>query len=157
MGSLPGSLIIAAVYLVAAVLSILAFRGCARHLGHSLPDWRRLAGIAAIFTVVVSWSGLAANGLFAAIWSAFVSLGLLRHYVAVDTLAAYWMKSTLFAPIPINNSGIHVEGRPRVCTAVASLGRCNTIQCVDSTMLPQKNPSVWLYSVKLARVVFRLI
>ena len=98
--SKPGSFIIAAVYLVAAVLSILACRGCARHLGHSLPDWRRLAGIAAIFTVVISWSGLAANGLFAAIWSAIVSLGLLRHYAAVDALAGYWMKSTLFVLFP---------------------------------------------------------
>ncbi len=26
----------------------------------------------------------------------------------------------------------------------SSTGRCNTIQCVDSTMLPQEKRSVWL-------------
>ena len=30
----------------------------------------------------------------------------------------------------------------------SSTGRCNTIQCVDSTMLPQEKRSVWLDSVK---------
>jgi hypothetical protein len=30
----------------------------------------------------------------------------------------------------------------------SSTGRCKTIQCIDSTMLPRKNPSVWLCSVK---------
>src|SRR5580704_8281248 len=33
-------------------------------------------------------------------------------------------------------------------SAASSDGRCNTIQCVDLAMLPRKNPSVWLYSVK---------
>jgi hypothetical protein len=33
-------------------------------------------------------------------------------------------------------------------TAASSTGRCNTIQCVDSTMLPREKRSVWLYSVK---------
>jgi len=32
--------------------------------------------------------------------------------------------------------------------AASSTGRCNTIQCVDSTMLPREKRSVWLYSVK---------
>jgi len=32
--------------------------------------------------------------------------------------------------------------------AVGSAGRCNTIQCVDSTMLPREKRSVWLCSVK---------
>src|SRR4029077_7575413 len=30
----------------------------------------------------------------------------------------------------------------------SSTGRCNTIRCVDSTMLPREKRSVWLYSVK---------
>jgi len=36
------------------------------------------------------------------------------------------------------------------CTisAASSTGRCNTIQCVDSAMLPREKRSVWLYSVK---------
>jgi hypothetical protein len=33
-------------------------------------------------------------------------------------------------------------------TAAGSTGRCNTIQCIDSTMLPRKNLSFWLYSLK---------
>ena len=33
-------------------------------------------------------------------------------------------------------------------TAASSEGRCNTIQCVDSAMLPQEKRSFWLYSVK---------
>ncbi len=30
----------------------------------------------------------------------------------------------------------------------SSTGRCNTIQCGDSTMLPREKRSVWLNSVK---------
>jgi len=29
-------------------------------------------------------------------------------------------------------------------TAASSTGRCNTFQCIDSTMLPQEKQSVWL-------------
>jgi hypothetical protein len=36
----------------------------------------------------------------------------------------------------------------RLINAASSTGRCNTIQCVDSTILPLENRSVWLYSVK---------
>src|SRR6516162_1173860 len=38
-------------------------------------------------------------------------------------------------------------GQRPICPA-SSTGRCNTVQCVDSTMLLRKNPSVWLYCVK---------
>ena len=33
-------------------------------------------------------------------------------------------------------------------TAASSDGRRNTIQCVDSTLLPGEKRSVWLFSVK---------
>jgi hypothetical protein len=33
-------------------------------------------------------------------------------------------------------------------SAAGSDGQRNTIQCVDSTMLPREKPSVWLFSVK---------
>ena len=32
-------------------------------------------------------------------------------------------------------------------SGVGSNGRCNTIQCLDSTMFPREKQSVWLYSV----------
>jgi len=32
--------------------------------------------------------------------------------------------------------------------AAGSTGRSNSIQCIDSAMLPAGEPSVWLYSVK---------
>jgi hypothetical protein len=40
--------------------------------------------------------------------------------------------------------------RRSICpvTAAGSDGRRNTIQCVDSTMLPREKRSVWLFSVK---------
>src|SRR5712692_2420086 len=37
---------------------------------------------------------------------------------------------------------------PLLIVGASSTGRCNTIQCVDSTMLPWEKRSVWLYSVK---------
>jgi len=36
----------------------------------------------------------------------------------------------------------------QLINAAGSNGRCNTIQCIDSTMLPAGEQSVWLYSVK---------
>jgi hypothetical protein len=42
-------------------------------------------------------------------------------------------------------------------SAAGSNGRCNTIQCVDSSMFPWTNPSVWPYSIKnTARAAFLL-
>jgi len=39
-------------------------------------------------------------------------------------------------------------GAKLLISRASSTGRCNTIQCVDSTVLPRENTSVWLYSVK---------
>src|SRR6202035_2522266 len=40
------------------------------------------------------------------------------------------------------------EKSPCLVSTAASDGRCNTIQCVDSTMLPREKWPVWLSSVK---------
>jgi hypothetical protein len=45
-------------------------------------------------------------------------------------------------------SGISSSSAPRVLKSASSTGRCNTIQYIDSTILPREKQSVWLYSVK---------
>jgi len=64
----------------------------------------------------------------------------------------------LFTSTTVSRVKLSLSSRIGPTNRAGSTGRCNTIQCVDSTMLPRENRSVWLYSGQnLARVVFRLI
>jgi len=42
----------------------------------------------------------------------------------------------------------HYTLKHHLIACAGSDGRRNTIQCIDSTMIPAGEPSLWLYSVK---------
>ena len=59
----------------------------------------------------------------------------------------YWSGSIVSGQRAYNLEGRVLGARCPISTA-GSNGRCNTFQCLDSTMLPRDKRSVWLYSIK---------